>query len=168
VTWADSDLERARGAANTDRGSLTRLSFARRIFPGLLAAAATAGVIVGDGWRSGSAWTTFIELGAASLAASIGSAYPSIVLAMVGLSIHAFWFVVWGLCFTAVARSLRGGKLFIAAAIVTATLWVLARAVFPFALGAAELSLMSAAHAVLYVVTIAVALTIGTRLARYA
>ncbi len=81
---------------------------------------------------------------------------------------HTFWLVLWGVCFTAVARSLRGGKLFIAALGLTAALWLLARAMFPLALGAAELALMSSAHAALYLATIALALSLGTRLARYA
>ncbi|MGQ0641855.1 MAG: hypothetical protein ACT4P6_13985 [Gemmatimonadaceae bacterium] len=138
------------------------------MFPGFLAAAASAGVIVGDGWRSGTQLTSFIDLGAASFASRIGDVIPTSMLAFVGLAVHTFWLVLWGLCFTAVARSLRGGKLFTAAVILTGTLWIVAMAVFPLALGAAELSLMSSAHAALYLVTIAVALTIGTRLARYA
>ncbi|MGH7713253.1 MAG: hypothetical protein ACREOG_18330, partial [Gemmatimonadaceae bacterium] len=93
---------------------------------------------------------------------------PTSVYAIVGLIVHAFWFVLWGVCFTAVARSLRGGKLFIAAIVVTAALWLLTRVMFPLALGAAEWPLMSSAHAMLYLVTVAIALSVGTRLARYA
>jgi hypothetical protein len=138
------------------------------MFPGILAAAASAGVLVGDGWRSGTQWSSFVELGAALLVSRISVFVPTIVLAIAGLIAHTFWLVLWGICFTAVARSLRGGKLFIAALILTSTIGILARLVFPRALGAAELSLMSSAHVLLYLVTIAAALAIGTRLARYA
>jgi hypothetical protein len=166
VTWANADLERARTYAARESG--TRLSFARRTFPGVLAAAASAGVIVGDGWRSGTQWSSFVGLGAALLAARVSAVVPTGVLAILGIVAHTFWLVLWGLCFTAVARSLRGGKLFIGAILLTAVLWGLARVVFPLALGAGELAVMSSAHAALYLVTIAVAFTIGTRLARYA
>jgi hypothetical protein len=84
------------------------------------------------------------------------------------VTVHTLFLVLWGFCFTAVARSLRGGKVFIAALIVTALLGVFARVAFPLALGAAELSVMSTAHVILYLATIALALSFGTRLARYA
>ncbi len=166
MTWEIADLERARASA--ERELPPRLSLARRFFPGLLAAAASAGVIVGDGWQSGTPWTPFVQLGAASLASLVSSLLPDSVYAITGLIVHTFWLILWGVCFTAVARSLRGGKLFIRAIILTAALAILARVVFPLALGAAELSLMSSAHAMLYVATIAAALSFGTRLARYA
>jgi hypothetical protein len=123
---------------------------------------------VGDGWRSGTQWAPFVQLGATSLASRVNSLLPASLYAVTGLIVHTFWLVLWGVCFTAVARSLRGGKLFIAALIVTAALAIVARVVFPLALGAAELTLMSSAHAMLYVVTIAAAFSFGTRLARYA
>lgn len=166
MTWENADLERARARAESDRPP--RLSLVRRTFPGLLAAAASAGVIVGDGWRSGTAWAPFTHLGAALLASRVGVALPTSIHALIGLVIHTLWLVLWGVCFTAVARSLRGGKLFSAAMVLTIALWLLARVLFPHALGAAELSLMSSAHAALYLATIAIALSLGTRLARYA
>ena len=165
MTWESSDLERARASA--ERALPPRLSLARRFFPGLVAAAASAGVIVGDGWRSGTPWTPFVQLGVASLASLVSSLLPDGVYAITGLIVHTFWLVLWGACFTAVARSLRGGKLFISALILTAALAIIARVFLPSALGAAELSLMSSAHVTLYVATIAVALSVGTRLARY-
>jgi hypothetical protein len=166
VTSANADLERASARAESNRPP--RLSLARRTFPGLLAAAASAGVIVGDGWRSGTAWAPFTHLGGALFVSRAGAALPTSVHALIGLVIHTLWLVLWGICFTAVARSLRGGKLFIAAIVLTMALWLLARVMFPGALGAAELSLMSSAHAALYLATIAIAFSLGTRLARYA
>lgn len=87
---------------------------------------------------------------------------------MMGLILHTSLLAVWGYCFTAVARSLRGGKLFIAAGVITVALWIVTRVALPRALGAAEWSLMSPAHALLYLATIAIAFSLGTRLARYA
>lgn len=147
---------------------VARPSLTRRVFPGLLAAAASAGVIVGDGWRSGTAWEPFIQLGYAFLPRFISSALPISVPALLGLALHTLLMILWGYCFTVVARSLRGGKVFIAAIVLTTALWVAARIIFPRALGAAELPLMSSAHALLYLVTIAVAFSVGMRLARYA
>lgn len=162
-----SELEVARVRA--DRVARpSRPSLTRRVFPGLLAAAASAGVIVGDGWRSGTTWEPFIQLGYAFLPQFMSSALPISVIALLGLTVHTLLLVLWGYCFTVVARSLRGGKVFIAAVVLTAALWVVTRVIFPRALGAAELTLMSSAHALLYLVTIAVALSVGMRLARYA
>lgn len=166
MTLEHSELERARAGAQAV--SPQRLSLARRIFPGLLAAAASAGVIVGAGWRGGTSLAPFTRLGGSLLASRVGAALPAAVHAMTGLVIHTFWLMLWGFCFTAVARSLRGGKLFIAASAATLLLWLLTRAFFPLALGAAEWSLMSTAHSVLYLVAITVAFAFGTRIARYA
>lgn len=113
------------------------------------------------------AWEPFMRLGSAIFPARLAAVLPMSVHAVIGLLLHVVLLVVWGYCFTAVARSLRGGKVFIAAVIVTGALWVLARVVFSAALGAAQLSVMSSAHAVLYLLTIVLALSLGTRLARY-
>lgn len=150
-----------------DRVTHQNLSFARSMFPGLIAAAASAGVIVGDGWRNGSALAPFIRLGVAFFPSRIAPLFPNFVHGFVGVTVHTFLFVLWGICFTAVARSLRGGKVLTAALIVTVLLGIFARVAFPRALGAAELSFMSMPHVILYLATIAVALSFGTRLARY-
>jgi hypothetical protein len=125
-------------------------------------------VLVGDGWRTGTVWTPFIDLGASVLASRVAVVLPTSVLAIVGLAMHTLLLALWGYCFTAVARSLRGGKLFIAALMITVVLWIVTRVALPRALGAAEWSLMSPAHVLLYLATIAIALSLGTRLARYA
>lgn len=166
MTWENADIERARGRA--ERDPPPQLSLARHTFPGLLAAAASAGVIVGGGWRSGTAWAPFAQLSDALLGSRVGASLPTSVHAVMGLVFHTLLFVLWGICFTAVARSLRGGRLFIAAMVLTMALWFLARVMFPRALGAAELSGMSSAHAALYLAIVAIALLLGTRLARYA
>ena len=93
---------------------------------------------------------------------------PTSAHAIMGLAIHTLLLALWGYCFTAVARSLRGGKLFIAALVITVVLWIVTRVALPRALGAAEWSLMTPAHVLLYLATIAIALSLGTRLARYA
>ncbi|MGQ0539991.1 MAG: hypothetical protein ACT4R6_13675 [Gemmatimonadaceae bacterium] len=130
-----------------------------------MAAAGTAGVIVGDAWRSGSAIAPFSEAGAALLPPGAAS---MVLLAIAGLLIHGLLFVLWGTCFSLVATSLRGGKVFLAAVAATGFLWLLARTVFPRALGAVSLQWMSGAHTLLYLATIAIALSLGTRIARYA
>jgi hypothetical protein len=170
VTWESSEIERTRGWAEPSREwgeSVPRLTFARRLFPGLIVSAATAGVIVGDGWRSGTSLDPFVRSGMRLLASPFAGA-PTLFLALAGLALHTFWMLVWGLCFTLVARSLRGGKLFFAAFVLAAGLALLARLALPWTMGAAELTFMSLAHIVLYVVIFAVALALGTRLARYA
>lgn len=164
MTRENADIEEARRRAERDRQP--RLSLARYTFPGLLAAAASAGVIVGDGWRSGTAWAPFAHFSSALFGSRLF--LPTSVHAVIGLVVHTLLFVLWGVCFTAVARSLRGGRLFIAAMVLTIALWILARVMLPRALGAAELSMMSSAHAALYLATVAIALLLGTRLARYA
>lgn len=85
-----------------------------------------------------------------------------------GIAVHTLVLAVWGYCFTAVARSLRGGKLFIAALVITFALWIVSRLAIPRALGAAEWSQMTPAHTLLYLAAIAIAFSLGTRLARYA
>ena len=125
-------------------------------------------MLVGQGWRSGTVWTPFIDLGNSVLASRVAAVLPMSVQAIMGLAMHTLLLTLWGYCFTAVARSLRGGKLYIAALAITAMLWIVTRVALPRALGAAEWSLMSPAHVLLYLATIAIAFSVGTRLARYA
>lgn len=161
-----TDVERV--AVRADSTRVPRLSLARRFFPGLFAAAASAGVLVGDGWRNGTSLTPFTHLGAATLASRLAVALPTSLHAVMGIAVHTLVLAVWGYCFTAVARSLRGGKLFIAALVITFALWIISRLAIPRALGAAEWSQMTPAHTLLYLATIAIAFSLGTRLARYA
>jgi hypothetical protein len=130
--------------------------------------AATAGVIVGDGWRSGTSLDPFVRAGMSLLSSPLAGSAPVLLFGLAGLAVHAFWMLVWGVCFTVVARSLRGGKLFIAAFVTAVVLALLARVAVPWVMGAAELAFMGFAHLVLHVVVFALSLALGTRLARYA
>jgi hypothetical protein len=132
---------------------------------GLIAAAATAGVLVGLGLRHGAALTPFQLYGRAFLASWTGLIAPAWLSVAVGLVVHGLWMVVWGVCFTAVAAPLRVRSVTILA-LLLGLMAALAAWVFPAALGAAALASLSSLQTFLFVLFLALSLLAGTRLAR--
>lgn len=132
---------------------------------GLLAAAATSGTVVGLGLRDGSALMPFVLLGR-SLFARVTGVLPQPAVALIaGIVVHTGWMVVWGVCFTVVAARLRWPRVLIAALLVSVIAGLLARRLWPFALGAAAMASLSAPETFLYLVLLGLSLATGTRLA---
>lgn len=84
---------------------------------------------------------------------------------MVGLVVHAGWMLVWGVCFTVVAARLRQRRVFLAAFLVSVIAGLLARWLWPLALGAAATASLSVSETFLYVALLGLSLATGTRLA---
>jgi hypothetical protein len=133
---------------------------------GLIAAAATAGVLVGLGLRHGAALTPFSLYGRAVLASVTGLLAPPGLATAIGFAGHTFWMLLWGVCFSVVAAPLRAPLLAAAAAFFAAILGLLAATVLPSALGAGALASLSGAQMAFFLVCMAGALYLGMRLAR--
>ncbi|HSA56860.1 MAG TPA: hypothetical protein VLE53_14210 [Gemmatimonadaceae bacterium] len=133
---------------------------------GLLAAAATAGVLIGLGLRHDAALTPFLLYGR-SLVASFSSAIPpSGVALVVGALAHGFWMLVWGACFTLVAGPLRGRPLAVASGLYGVLCVFGVMRFFPVMLGALPLASLTVPQSLLLVVVLALVLFLGTRIAR--
>ncbi len=132
---------------------------------GLIAAAATAGVLVGLGARHGDALTPFFLSGRSLLAALTGALAPPVLATLTGLLVHAFWMLVWGVCFSLVAASLRGLRLAVAAAVCAIAVRVLGATVLPGALGAGALASLNAPQMWFLLTLFALSLFVGMRLA---
>ncbi|GAC1691716.1 MAG: hypothetical protein NVS9B3_10310 [Gemmatimonadaceae bacterium] len=129
---------------------------------GLIAAAGTAGVLVGLGVRRGYFATYYTVLGA-SLVPGALEADPR--AAIVGMFIHLATVVAWGLLFSAVAGHLRGGRLVIAGTVFSAIVYLANAHLLspPLRLGFA--GPVAPGEVVAFYVALAVALVAGTRLA---
>jgi hypothetical protein len=128
---------------------------------GVLAAAATAGAIVGLGLRHGDALGPFTLAGR-----TVVGAAPTIVAAVAGAGLHLGWMVVWGACFTLVAAALRGPKLLVAAALFATGVWALSTYVLPGVAPAARAAGLSIPQSVFLHLLLALGLASGMRLAQ--
>jgi hypothetical protein len=133
---------------------------------GLVVAAATAGLLVGFGLRQETVFTTFLLYGRAVSVALTGRIATDLVAALAGITTHALWMVLWGLCFTVVAAPLRNSRLAVAAAAFTALAALVAVSIFPAALGAITRASLTKPQTVLVFCSMAIALFAGIRLAR--
>lgn len=133
---------------------------------GLLAAAATAGVLVGLGLRHGSALTPFLLYGRwliASFSRAIALPWFAIVIGSIA---HCLWMLVWGVCFTIVAGPLRARPLAIASVLYSVVFVFGAIRLFPEVLGAIPLASLTLSQSLLLALVLALALFFGTRIAR--
>jgi hypothetical protein len=133
---------------------------------GLIASAATAGVIVGLGLRHASALTPFLLTGRATLTRMTGLIPSPALATLLGLLVHTFWMVLWGVCFSMVATMMRGTRLAVAALVFAVLVGVLASTVAPGALGAGVMGAQTLPQTFLYVTILAMSLLAGMRLAR--
>ena len=132
---------------------------------GGVAAAATAGVIVGLGLRHHSAMRPFLMSGRATFAALTGLVAPTLLATTLGILAHACWMVLWGICFSMVATPLRGTQRPFAAALLVLLAGFLSRSVAPGALGAGGMATQGDAELVVLLGVFALALLGGIRLA---
>lgn len=132
---------------------------------GLLAAAATSGVVVGLGLRQGAAFAPFVLLGRSLFARLAGVSPQPAVALIVGAAVHMGWMILWGVCFTVVAARLRSSRVLVGALLLSVIAGLLARWLWPSALGAAATASLSATETFLYLALMALSLFAGTRLA---
>lgn len=132
---------------------------------GLLAAAATAGVLVGLGLGHDSALTPFLLYGRSLVASVAGGIAVRWFGILVGALAHGFWMLVWGACFTVVAAPLRARLRAVTSALFSVVLVFGATRVFPEALGAVPLASLTVPQSLVLALVLAVVLSLGTRLA---
>ncbi len=134
---------------------------------GVVAWAATTGAVLGLGLRHGAATEPFAAAGT-SVLASLGfvTGVTPAVAAAVGMALHLAWVVVWGVCFTSVAGTLRGPRLALAAAALALLLWVLSARAEPSTLRASGVLSLSSAQLLLVNLLLALGLALGMRVAQ--
>lgn len=137
----------------------------RGLRTGLIAAAATAGVLVGLGVRHHEATTPFLLSGRSLVATLTGVLAPPLLATVTGVLVHAFWMLLWGVCFSLVAASLRGARLAGLAVLFAVTVRYLGATVLPGALGAGALASLSSAQTWFLVILFALSLVVGVQLA---
>ncbi len=133
---------------------------------GLLGGAVSAGALIGLGLRHGAATYPF-EIGGRALFASWRLGIPSTAVALLaGIVAHLLWMELWGVCFSAVATSLRGGTLLVGAALFALFLGALSATVVPGALGAAAFAALSPVQTAFLLALLAGAFIAGVGLVR--
>jgi len=134
---------------------------------GLVAAAITIGAIIGLGLRHGLATRPFMTAGYGVLetlgvrAASRGAAPIAVGLVAVAAAI-----IVLGVCFTFVAASLRGLRLFLVALLFAASAWAVYVYIVPSVLVLSDGIELGTAQRVFLFTLLALGLAAGMRLAR--
>lgn len=136
-------------------------------FPvGLLGGAATAGALVGFGLRHGAATYPF-EMGGRALFASWRLGVPSSGVALLaGVVAHVLWMELWGVCFSAVATTLRGGALLAGAVLFSLFVGALSATVVPGALGAVAFAGLTTAQTAFVLALLAGAFIAGLVMVR--
>jgi len=120
---------------------------------GLIVWAATCGVLVGFGWRHGTATAPFVHFGSILLARfGVHRLAPGPAIAA-GLLGHAAWMSLWGAGFWAVSSRLRAGLALPVALVLAAVAYLLSASWLPAAMGAIRYApIVPAQEAVLAVV----------------
>jgi hypothetical protein len=132
---------------------------------GVLAAAVTAGALVGLGMRHEAALQPFLQAGRSLLTTSSGLV-PLAWLALAGgLAIHLAWMTAWGLAFTLLAPNWPRSRLALFAVGFVAVLGVTASLRMPRALGVVGMASLTAPQLAFVLALMAAALFAGVRLA---
>ena len=133
---------------------------------GFVAAAATAGAIIGFGLRHNDWLGPFASLGAA-VTAGFGLVNPPHLLASTaGVTAHLAWMVIWGIAFAALAYRKTTPSSALFAVLVAIGAALAARYLVPAALGAVSFAGMPAAQAVLCVALMSAGFVTGLALSR--
>jgi hypothetical protein len=133
----------------------------------MLAAATTAGVLVGLGRREHAALLPFVGAGRALVASLSGLTAPTWLSFVLGAGVHLLWMLLWGVCFALLAASLGGLALFAAGVLFTVLVGALSATVVPGALGAAAAAGLTVPQTTLLLLLFGATLIAGTRIARH-
>jgi uncharacterized membrane protein YjgN (DUF898 family) len=116
--------------------------------------------------RHGTAVQPFLVQGRAFLSI-LGADSPAPVFAVgVGILVHFVWMMLWGVCFSAIATSLRGFALVATAALFVLLVGALASTIVPGAHGAAAMAPLSTPHTIFLLTLLGGALIAGVRAMR--
>lgn len=135
---------------------------------GGLAGAATAGALVGLGFRHGMAISPFVSAGRSILSKAGGYLPPPLLALSTGIVVHFMWMILWGICFSILAIHLRGIALLVAATLFAVFIGALASTIVPGALGAAGTASLNLAQTLFVLTLLAGSLFVGLRLVRRA
>lgn len=131
------------------------------VLTGAIAGAATAGALVGLGWRHGAALDPFTFAGRAMLGAVRDG-----VAVLAGVGLHVAWTMVWGICFTVVAAPLRGARLMLAALAFATALWAVSTLALPGVSPIVRVAGLTITRTLFVYLVLAISLVMGMRLAR--
>ena len=124
---------------------------------GLIAAAATAGAVIGFGVRHGDWSAPFANLGFEVLS-SLGLGVPAGLRLVTGFLTHAAWMIVWGIVFAMLSTKRTAGTAIVLAIVVSVLAAVLARSVLPSSFGAVRFASLPGAQVALCVALMALSL----------
>jgi hypothetical protein len=132
----------------------------------LIAASATGGAIIGFGARHNDWSGPFATLGY-QVIQGIGVAdAPRLVPTVAGLVAHTSWMVLWGIAFVALSSRKTPPVTVLLAVLVGLGASLLARSIFPAALGAVKFAAMPSVQAALCVALMIAGLAAGQALSR--
>ena len=139
------------------------------VHAGVVAAAATAGTLVGFGLARGEAWRPLNAVAHLVLgyrARLMDRFHP--VVTPAGIALHLLFVVIWGVLFALIAARLRGWRLAIAAAALGAAAFVVDTRLLPERLDPGFPALLTRPELLALYAVLAAALALGLRLARRA
>lgn len=132
---------------------------------GLLAAAATAGALVGLGLRHDAALQPFLAAGRAFLSTSSGLVPLAWLAILGGLLLHVVWMTAWGLAFTLLSWKRSGRRKAIMAVGLVTLLGLLMTMRMPSALGVVGSAALTVPQLIFVLALMVIALLAGARLA---
>jgi hypothetical protein len=133
---------------------------------GLVAAAATAGAIIGFGIRHGDWSGPFASLGFQVLYGFGVTDPPRFLNSAAGVAAHVAWMVLWGIAFSAMSHKATPARAVLVAIVVGTAAALIARSLLPAAMGAVKFAAMPGTQAVLCVVLMTAGLVTGRALSR--
>lgn len=132
----------------------------------MIAAAATAGAIIGFGVRQNDWAGPFQSLGhQAFQGLGVSSQTPGLAMTA-GIAAHLAWMVVWGIVFSVLAHRKTTALVWLLALLVSSFAALLARTVVPEATGAMRFAPMPGTQAALYLALMIAGLVTGRALSR--
>ena len=137
------------------------------VYAGIVAAAATAGTLIGFGRARGEAWRPLNAVGHLLLGyrARLMDRFD-LVVTPVGIALHLLSVVLWGVLFALVAARLRGWRLAAAAVALGAAAFVIDTRLLPDRLDPGFPALLSRPELIAVYAVLAAALAVGIHLAR--
>jgi hypothetical protein len=130
----------------------------------MVAAAATAGAIIGFGIRHHDWSGPFVSLGIKVMQGFGVSPVPGVVPSATGFLAHFAWMILWGIAFAAIAWRRSRGVSALLAILVGAGAALTAQSLIPEALGAVRFAALPGTQAVLCVVLMSLGLVTGRAL----
>jgi hypothetical protein len=138
------------------------------VYAGVIAAAATAGALIGFGRARGAAWRPLNAVGHLLLGyrARLMDRFDPLVTP-VGIALHVLSVVLWGVLFALIAARLRGWRLAAAAAALGAVAFVIDIHLLPDRLGPGFPAILSRPELIAVYAVLAAALALGIQFGRH-